>query len=57
MLRLCVPTVNLGYDQIHAGGAGIDPVEGASVLQGQAITVKIRVAACAHIFRLAIRGA
>ncbi|CAM9501087.1 unnamed protein product [Ectocarpus fasciculatus] len=35
MLRLCVPTVNLGYDQIHAGGAGIDPVEGASVLQDE----------------------
>lgn len=48
MLRLCVPTVNLGYDQIHAGGAGIDPVEGASIMQGQTITAaKMRVAACA----------
>lgn len=34
VLRLDVP-VNLGYDQIHAGGAGIDPVDVASVVQGQ----------------------
>ncbi|CAM9591141.1 unnamed protein product, partial [Pylaiella littoralis] len=32
VLRLDVP-VNLGYDQIHAGGAGIDPVDVASVVQ------------------------
>ncbi|CAM9133752.1 unnamed protein product [Ectocarpus sp. 12 AP-2014] len=38
MLRLCVPTVNLGYDQIHAGGAGIDPVEGASIMQDEEIS-------------------
>lgn len=53
MLRLCVPTVNLGYDQIHAGGAGIDPVEGPSIMQGQTITaVKMRVAACTRILSL-----
>lgn len=36
LLRLDVPTVNLGYDQIHAGGAGIDQGEGTSIAQGQA---------------------
>lgn len=34
VLRLDVPAVNLGYDQIHAGGAGIDPGNVASSLQG-----------------------
>ncbi len=35
VLRLDVPAVNLGYDQIHAGGAGIDPGDVASVAQGR----------------------
>lgn len=34
VLRLDVPPVNLGYDQIHAGGAGIDTTEGAFSTQG-----------------------
>lgn len=34
VLRLDVPMVNLGYDQIHAGGAGIDPGDVASIVQG-----------------------
>ncbi|CAM9149740.1 unnamed protein product, partial [Hapterophycus canaliculatus] len=33
LLRLDVPAVNLGYDQIHAGGAGIDEGEVASIVQ------------------------
>lgn len=34
VFRLEVPVVNLGYDQIHAGGAGIDPGDVASTVQG-----------------------
>lgn len=35
VLRLDVPAVNLGYDRIHAGGAGINPGDVASIVQGQ----------------------
>lgn len=35
VLPLDVPVVNLGYDQIHAGGAGIDPGDVASIAQGR----------------------
>eukprot|EP00903_Cladosiphon_okamuranus_P014903 g13800.t1 len=33
VLRLDVPAVNLGYDQIHAGGVGIDPGDATSAVQ------------------------
>ncbi|CAM9781135.1 unnamed protein product, partial [Laminaria digitata] len=35
MLRLDIPPVNLGYDQILAGGAGIDPGEGTAIAGGE----------------------
>lgn len=38
VLRLDVPTVNLGYDQIQSGGAGIDPTEEGSVTEGEALS-------------------
>lgn len=35
VLRLAVPSVNLGYDQVHAGSAGNDPVDMASNQRGE----------------------
>lgn len=35
MLRLHVPPVNLGYDQVHAGGAGVDAGNVESTVGGE----------------------
>lgn len=39
MLRLDIPPVNLGYDQVLAGGGGIDPGDATAIAGGEAFVV------------------